>query len=103
MQVVDVKKVLGSVGRMTDANNTIIFSKGKSIITSDPYGAVARAGISAANPNCTTELEKRNGVYTFDMWIPAANENSDDKVAENNNYHEIGAVSDFAWLEDKVM
>ena len=65
MQVADVGKVLGSVSRMTEANNTIIFSKGKSIITSDPTGEVAAAAIRAAKPERTTELKKVNGVYTF--------------------------------------
>ena len=38
IQVADVHKTLASVGKMTEAGNTIIFSKGKSIITTDKDG-----------------------------------------------------------------
>ena len=45
---------------MTEVDNAIIFSKGKSIITSDPTGEIAAAAIKLAKPSKTTELEKKN-------------------------------------------
>ena len=111
IQVADVHKTLASVGRMTEAGNTIIFSQGKSIITSDKDGAIANAAISKARPENTTELEKKNGVYTFDMWINAQSANYPPPTSgaisnsvNKDNYQNIGAItSDFAWLEDEVM
>ena len=104
MQVAEVGKVLGSVSKMTEANNTIIFSKGKSIITSDPTGEVAAAAIKAARPEGTTELEKRNGVYTFDMWIPKSELEMEEAPRQEDNYHNVGNISqDFTWLDDEVM
>ena len=107
IQVADVSKTLGSVGKMTEAENTIIFSKGRSIITSDPGGKIAEAAFKQCRPEITTELEKKNGVYTFDMWVPTVSK------AENNycqgqggggdNYHNVGSVSGFAWLDDEVL
>ena len=97
MQVADVGKVLGSVSKMTKANNTIIFSAGRSIITSDPNGMVAEAAIKASRPQDTTELVEQNGVYTFDMWVPrkAINEVQGEDEHYNND-------SSFTWLEDEV-
>ena len=109
IQVADVHKTLASVGRMTDADNTIIFSKGRSIITSDPDGEVAGAAFRACKPMKTTELEKKNGVYTFDMWIERQADNYQSpgqtfERGQTNTYHNIGAITgDFAWLEDEVM
>ena len=54
---------------MTNAENIIISSKGKSIITLNKDGHIANTAINAARPNRTTEFEKKNGVYTFDMWL----------------------------------
>ena len=91
---------------MTDADNTVIFSKGKSIITSDPDGRIAAAAIKLADPTKTTVLDKKNGVYTFDMWIPKAGDISMSEKQQTNycsNYQNIGSVSDFAWLDDQVM
>ena len=68
-------KTLASVGKMTDAGNTLIFSKGKSIITSDKGGKTAATAISAAKPEQTSELEQESGVYTFDMWFSSQAEN----------------------------
>ena len=106
IQVADVHKTLASVGKMTDAGNTIIFSKGRSIIATDKEGEVAKAAIKAAKPNQTTELEKRNGVYTFDMWVNKDQTNYVPRttLGRSINYQNIGAVSqDFAWLDDEVM
>ena len=92
---------------MTEAGNTIIFSKGN-IITSDNDGKIANAAIKVARPENTTELEKRNGVYTFDMWLDTAAGNYQkpgvEYVDNNGNYQNIASISqDFAWLEDDVM
>ena len=103
IQVADVNKTLASVGMMTDADNTIIFSKGRSIITSDKGGKIADAAIKLANPANTTELQKKNGVYTFDMWLKRQASNYTPPAAEASNYKNIGAVSTFSWLDDEVM
>ena len=112
IQVADVHKTLASVGKMTDADNTIIFSKGRSIITADKDGKVAEAAIKMAKPQHTTELEKKNGVYTFDMWIksqrnyyqPPGTIINTEAPSSTSNYQNFAAISsDFAWLEDEVM
>ena len=106
----DVHKTLASVGKMTDAENTIIFSKGRSVITSDPEGKVAEAAFKACKPAKTTELEKRNGVYAFDIWLDnhATNYQAPGMACETSqtqtNYKNIAEISrDFAWLDDEVM
>ena len=115
MQVADVSKPLGAVGKMTDASNTIIFSKGRSVITSDLDGKVAKAAFAACKEADTTELNKKNGVYTFDMWVPTSGsikapiEGSNNSIyqgarpEQTSNYHNIGAVSGFAWLDDELI
>ena len=85
MQVADVSKILGSVSKMTKAKNTIIFSAGKSIITSDPEGRVAEAAIKASRPENTTELRESNGVYTFDLWIPRKNGETINEVQDEKD------------------
>ena len=111
IQVAEVNKVLGSVGKMTEAGNTIIFSNGKSIITSDPDGSVAAAAFKAAKAEQTTELRKDNGVYTFDMWLPRqpgggnyqeeCNQGHYD-CNEGVDYQNIGHISDFQWLDEAM-
>ena len=105
IQVAEVTKVLGSVGKMTEAGNTIIFSKGRSIITSDPSGKIAEAAFRVASPQGTTELEKKNGVYSFDMRVPKAQEirtsgNYTNVEQGGENYYKIGSVTDFGWLDE---
>ena len=97
IQAADVTKVLGSVSRMTEAKNTIMFSNGRSIIVSDPDGRVAEAAIRAARPELTTELTKKNGVYSFDMYVPAAKYNYEDAKVPTIN------ATSFAWLEDELV
>ena len=41
----DVRETVASVGRVADAENTIIFSKGSSIITSGPGNTIANEAI----------------------------------------------------------
>ena len=36
IQMANIKKVLGSVSKMNDAGNTVIFSKGRSVVITDP-------------------------------------------------------------------
>ena len=107
MQVADVSKPLGSVSKMTKAENTVIFSKGRSVITSDPGGKIAEAAFRMCRQECTTQLEEKNGVYSFDMWIRKERGEVEEAAACNeNSYNEIGCVNDssgFTWLEDAVM
>ena len=113
MQVADVSKPLGSVSKMTKAENTVIFSKGRSIITSDPGGKIAEAAFKLCKPDSTTQLEEKNGVYSFDMWIrreqrgveEEGNSSSNDG-GSSSSYQEIGSISGsqgFTWLEDDVL
>ena len=95
---------------MTEAGNTIIFSRGKSIITSDKDGTIANTAINVAKPEHTTELDKKNGVYTFDMWINTQSGNYPPPATAISNsntcgdYNNIGSItSGFAWLDDEVM
>jgi hypothetical protein len=37
IQMANIKKVLGSVSKMNDAGNTVIFSKGRSVVVPDLY------------------------------------------------------------------
>ena len=53
----------------------------------------------------TDELEKKkNGVYTFDMWLEKTSSNYSPPGENYDNYQNIGEISrDFTWLEDVVM
>ena len=70
MQCAGVKKVLGSVSKMVEANNTIIFSKDKSVIMPDPGSRLARRAIGGADQSTITELQKNRGVYKFCLLAP---------------------------------
>ena len=59
---------------MNEADNTIVFSKGRSVIIPDKGGNIANEIISKANRESITELRKERGVYVFDMWVPSNTE-----------------------------
>ena len=77
-------------------------------ISTQKSGDVARAALDAANPRTTTELEKKNGVYSFDIWLnklgnefPSPCNNAVQE--ESKNYKNIASISqDFHWLDDEV-
>ena len=61
MQVCDVTKPLGSGRAMLQAGNRVIFDKGGSFIENKASGV-------------RTNIEDRNGVFVFDIWVPRVNE-----------------------------
>ena len=61
MQVCDVTKPLGSVRAMLQAGNRVIFDEGGSFIENKASGVRAN-------------IEDRNGVFVFDLWVPRVNE-----------------------------
>ena len=61
MQVANVKKVLVSVGKVTDANNRVVFDNDGSYIENK-------------STKERTPLRKENGVYTMEIWVPAREE-----------------------------
>ena len=93
MQCADVTKVLGSASRITEADNTVIFSNGKSAIIKDPGAKIANKIISEADRNTTTELRKDKGVYKFDIYV--------EKEKEAETIKEVS--QDFAWLDSDLM
>ena len=94
MQCADVKKVLGSVGRISEAENTVVFSKGMSAIIKDPGAQLADKLIASAKPERVTKLRKDKGVFKFDVWVP--------NYKEENG--EIGQIErDFGWLDGELM
>ena len=59
MQVADVNKVLASVKRICEAGNTVSFDSNGGVIWNRATGK-------------TTRLEERGGTYSFNMWLPRA-------------------------------
>ena len=57
MQVCDVTKPLGSVRAMLQAGNRVIFDDKGSFIENKATGI-------------RTNIEDRNGVFMFDIWVP---------------------------------
>ena len=77
VQLAKVKKLLGSVSKMNEADNTIIFSKGRSAIIPDKDGKKAEKLINETRKEDVTELRQERGVYVFDLWIPGSANNTD--------------------------
>ena len=94
IQCADVKKVLGSVGRMNEAENTVIFSKGRSVIIKDPNSEIAKKAISMAKKERITELRRDKGVFKFDVWVPSG---------DNRPQVIAGIDQSFTWLEGDLM
>ena len=99
IQCAEVKKVLGSVSRMNEAGNTVIFSKGRSAIIRDPNSEIAERAIREAKAERTTELRREKGVYKFDLWIPGGEEINE--IHEETESEEI--TEGFAWLDGEIM
>ena len=76
-QVAGVKKGLGSIPRMVESNNTVVFSKNRSFIRNDKTGSV-------------TELKKVNGTYEFDIWL----QNKSSKASEADAKKKLNAISE---------
>ena len=87
MQVADVKKVLVSVGKITGANNKVVFDDEGSYIEDKATGE-------------KTVIRKENGVYNLEMWVEVEEEgeNECNGVDENGN-----ATTGFARLDDSVL
>ena len=60
MQVANVRKVLGSVGKFTDAGNRVVFDD------DSPEGSYILNKASGRR----TKIELKNGNYIFRMWVP---------------------------------
>ena len=75
-QVAGVKKGLGSIPKMVESENTVVFSKRGSYIKNDKSGKV-------------TELKKVNGAYEFDIWL----QNKSSKVEEANAQRKLNAIT----------
>jgi hypothetical protein len=76
-QVAGVKKGLGSIPKMVESNNTVVFSKNRSFIRNDKTGSV-------------TELKKVNGTYEFDIWL----QNKSSKASEADAKKKLNAISE---------
>ena len=62
LQVADVTKTLGSVPQWAEADNLVVFDKGKD--------GKSASYIFNKKTKAVTEMEYRNGAYGFDMWVP---------------------------------
>lgn len=69
MRVAGVHKPLVSAGDVTSRDNVIILSKYGSFVARDPNGAIHRKAYAAAASGPGFWLYKKNGVYTFPVWI----------------------------------
>ena len=76
-QVAGVKKGLGSIPKMVESNNTVVFSKNRSFIRNDKTGTV-------------TELKMINGTYEFDIWL----QNKSSKASEDDAKKKLNAISE---------
>ena len=66
MQVADVKKILGSVSKMCDAGNTVIFIKNGGKVINDVTGQ-------------ETCIKREGGLYTITLWVPTNGKENDKK------------------------
>jgi hypothetical protein len=76
-QVAGVKKGLGSIPKMVESDNTVVFSKKGSFIKNDATGRV-------------TEMKKVNGTYEFAVWL----QNQTSKVEEAEAQRKLNAIAD---------
>ena len=89
IQVAQVNKVLASVGRMCEAGNRVVFD--------DEEGSY----IMNKKTKKITRLEKKNGVYKFNIMIPkelssveasgssSSNSRSDGTIATRNRFEAL--------------
>ena len=76
-QIAGVKKGLGSIPKMVDSDNTVVFSKRGSFIKNDETGRV-------------TEMKKVNGTYEFAIWL----QNKTSKAAESESQRKLNAIAE---------
>ena len=69
IQMANIKKVLGSVSKMNDAGNTVIFSKGRSVVVPDPDSRLVSQVLQSVSEDDVTELRRENGTFKFDIWV----------------------------------
>ena len=69
IQMANIKKVLGSVSKMNDAGNTVIFSKGRSVVVPDPDSRLVSQVLQSVAEDDVTELRRENGTFKFDIWV----------------------------------
>ena len=81
LQVADVKTTLGSVNRMIQADNVVVFDKGNSYI------------FNKRNKKVTPMME-RNGSFEVDMWIPAG-------PSTNKPVNQVQVKNQFQALQEK--
>jgi len=84
VQCADVRKPLGPVGRMCDADNRVVFDNEGSYIINKKTRKV-------------TPMVKENGVYTFELWVPG-----DEQVEKPINSISKSSKSGFTWLDDEA-
>ena len=102
MQVADVKSTLGSVWRMTQAGNRVVFgdNDGTNFIQNKRTGR-------------TRMLREDNGSFEFDLWVPVkkgaphVKKVDEVEVVTKNQYQALGedresrqSESNFHWLEE---
>ena len=80
IQMANIKKVLGSVSKMNDAGNTVIFSKGRSVVITDPESKLVHQMLQSVDEEEVTELRRENGTFKFDIWVKK-------KVSDQNVMH----------------
>ena len=71
-QVADVKRNLGSVVKMMDAGNKVVFDNEWSYIQHKKTGK-------------TTTMQKQNGLMQFDIWIPK----NEDRIEVGNQFNAL--------------
>ena len=81
LQVMDVTKPLGSVSRMVQEGNTVIFSQSGSKIVNDKTGS-------------SIPLRETGGAYELDIWYKGG------KCCHEVNHHPVNVQNRFAALSD---
>ena len=76
-QVAGVKKGLGSIPKMVELDNTVVFSKKGSFIKNDNTGRV-------------TEMKKTNGTYEFAIWL----QNKTSKSESDEATRKLNAIAE---------
>ena len=68
-QVAEVKRPLASIGRMCDAGNVAVFTKGGGYVVPQQVMSKTLAALDQME-NKSLKMEREGGVYNFKLWIP---------------------------------
>ena len=104
-QVADVKKPLASIGKICDNDNVAIFTKNGGVIVPSWVAKEPLANISKERDLPRMSLERKGGIYTFDIKVPREKNiqtgNRFSALAEEDNgqeEHIVEECGEEAWM-----